>query len=394
MHRQRSVFPRFIDPRLASLVLIAAIAACGDDAASPSTGDSGTIADASADGAVDGGQSIDCSGATIAIDKAVCAANAYLASLPDAQRTAAQLPFTDAVAKTRWSNLPGKTRNGPKFGTLSATSRTAALAVARSVLTDAGYEDFVGVLAGDDYLGTLSGGGGGGGGGMYSSDQYSLAIFGTPSATGDWMIQVGGHHMAYNVTFKAGIGYPTPHHLGVEPKTAFVVNGVTYQPLTAEWEAFVAALKGLSATDLSAAYLTGQFADVVVGPVEYEKGVYATASFPSGANRKGVLVSSLDASQKALVIAAISQWVRDYDPAIADPLLADYTSEAALADTYLAWGGNQASGVDPDVSGTYLRIDGPRLWLELSCQSGVVVAGKTHFHSIYRDKEMDYGKSL
>ena len=155
MHRQRSVFPRFIDPRLASLVVIAAIAACGDDAASPSTGDSGTIADAS-----DGGQSIDCSGATTAIDKAVCAANAYLASLPDAQRTAAQLPFTDAVAKTRWSNLPGKTRNGPKFGTLSATSRTAALAVARSVLTDAGYEDFVGVLAGDDYLGTLSGGGG------------------------------------------------------------------------------------------------------------------------------------------------------------------------------------------------------------------------------------------
>ena len=39
---------------------------------------------------------------------------------------------------------------------------------------------------------------------------------------------------------------------------------------------------------------------------------------------------------------------------------------------------------------TYLRIDGPRLWLELSCQAGVVIPNISHFHTIYRDKRYDY----
>jgi hypothetical protein len=60
----------------------------------------------------------------------------------------------------------------------------------------------------------------------------------------------------------------------------------------------------------------------------------------------------------------------------------------------VAWGGTEASGVDVDVDGTYMRIDGPRVWIELACQAGVVIQGKTHFHSIYRDKQYDYGNTL
>jgi hypothetical protein len=173
------------------------------------------------------------------------------------------------------------------------------------------------------------------------------------------------------------------------------VNGATYAPLADEGTTFAAAFKSLEATQLAAAFLSGQtFGDVVVGPVEYAKGTYATASFPAGANRRGVLVSTLTTAQQALVTAAIEQWVRDFDPAVADPLVAAYTTPAAFADTYLAWGGTEASGVDVDVNGTYMRLDGPRLWLEVACQAGVVIQGKSHYHTIYRDKELDYGKSL
>lgn len=123
-------------------------------------------------------------------------------------------------------------------------------------------------------------------------------------------------------------------------------------------------------------------------------GTRPTSKYPSGSNRTGVLVSSLSAEQQTQVKAAIEQWVRDYDPAIADALMAEYTSESAFADTYIAWGGTQASGPNPDVAGTYFRIDGPRLWIEVACQSGVIISGQTHYHTIFRDKQMDYGNSL
>lgn len=367
------------------------ITACGTTAGTTSSSSSGgSTGDAST---ADVTNPVDCSSATTTVEKAVCAANGYLALLSDTQRASSSFAFTDAVAKTRWSNLPGVNRNGVKLSALTAEQRAAALGVARAVLTDDGYADLVGVLAADDYLGTQ--GGGGPGGGSYSSGNYSVAIIGTPSATGSWMIQLGGHHMAYNVTFVAGVGYPTPNHLGVEPKASFTVNGAAYTPLSDEGAAMVAAFQSLDAATLGSAYLAGQtFADVLLGPDEYGTGTYPTASYPAGANRTGVLVSSLSASQKALVTAAVQQWVADFDPAIADPLLAEYTSDAAYADTYVAWGGTQASGVDPDVNGTYMRIDGPRLWIEISCQNGVVIQGQTHYHTIYRDKLMDYGKSL
>ncbi len=344
-----------------------------------------------------GSATADCSSATTHLEKIVCASKAFLATLTEDQKAATVYAWTDSKAKTTWSNLPGVTRNGPAFSTLSAESLAAAKNVAKVLLSDEGYSDFEGVLAADDYLGSLGGSGppGGGGGSTYSAGNYHIAFIGTPSTTSDWMLQIGGHHLAYNITYVGGVGYPTPNHIGTEPKAAFTINNATYSPLSDEGTALFAVFNSLSSTQLAAAYLSGQtFADVLIGPDEYATGTYPSDKYPAGTNRTGVLVSSLSDEQKALVVAAIKQWSADYDPAIADSLLAAYTSDAAYGDTLLAWGGDQTKGVDPDQNGTYLRLDGPRLWLELSCQNGVVISGKTHFHSIFRDKAMDYGASL
>lgn len=406
------LFSRFI--QLAFWGSVLCVGACGgDDDAAGSAGSAGATAGSAgsagaAAGSAGSAGATDCSSATTHIDKVVCASNAFLATLSETEKTSVQYAWTDSVAKTRWSNLPGVQRNGLQFGNLSATSLAAAKAIADVVLTDAGYADFVGVLAADDYLGSYNGGSstggpgaggpgagpGGGGGSTYSSNNYYIAFIGTPSATGDWMLQIGGHHMAYNITYLAGVGYPTPNHIGAEPKGSFTVNGNTYTPLDDEGSAFFAVFNALSSTELASAYLQGQtFADVLVGPDEYQTGTYAD-SFPTGANRKGVLVSTLSDAQKSLVLAAMKEWVNDFEPEIADALLAAYTTDDAYADTYVAWGGTQASGVNPDVNGTYLRIDGPRVWIELSAQGGVVIQGKTHFHTIFRDKSFDYGHSL
>jgi hypothetical protein len=377
------------------MVAVLAAGGCGDDAAATADGGASSGDDAAV---VDGGTAspdatpVDCSSATTQIEKVVCASEAFEATLSDSEKATLLYDFTDATAKTTWSNLPGVTRNGLEFSNLSATSLAAAKALAETVLSADGYADFTGVLAADDYLNS-QGSGGGPGGGAYGSGNYYVAFIGTPSTTGDWMLQLGGHHMAFNITYVGGVGYPVPNHLGVEPKASFTVDSETFEPMGEEGAAISGIFTGMSSAELASAYLSGQtFADVLIGP---DNGSGAQPDdYPTGTNRKGVLVSSLSSAKQALVTAAIRQWVADYGSDIADPLMADYTTASAYADTYVAWGGTQASGPDVDVGGTYFRIDGPRLWIEVACQNGVVIQGKTHYHSVFRDKAMDYGDSL
>ncbi|OJH39344.1 DUF3500 domain-containing protein [Cystobacter ferrugineus] len=370
-------------------------------------------------------QPVDCSGATSHSEKVVCAANAFMATLSDSEREALLHDWSDSAAKTVWSNLPGVTRNGLALGDLDEDSRAAALAVAEQVMSAEGYEELKAILAADDYLGTQGGGGGGGGGppdggggppgggrpdggggpppgggfpgggggGGYSSDNYSIAFIGTPSVTGDWMLQLGGHHLAINVTYRNGVASPTPNFIGVEPQT-WTSGGITYSPLTDERIAVFGIFDSFTEAQKASARITnnGQpvvYGDVTVGP-DNGSGVYPT-DYPTGADRVGVLVSSLPAEQQALVTAAISAWVKDYSPGISEALLAEYTSAAAYADTYVAWAGDQ---LDPNVNGSYVRIDGPRVWIEFACQTGVVFRDQIHFHTILRDKTMDYGQGL
>jgi hypothetical protein len=360
----------------------------GGGAAGGSTTSSSTTSTTST-GGVDAG--VDCTQATTTLEKAVCAANALLATVPASQLSQVSLAYSDDVSRTKWSNLPVqlKPRAGVQMGSLDSASQAAALALMKVVLSSAGLDTFDGIRAADDYLATMAGG--------YGAGLYSIAIFGTPSVTGDWEVLFGGHHMAFRVTYAGGVAYATPNHLGVEPKAEFTQNGNTYAPLADESAAMVAVFDSLSSSDLATAYLSGQtFMDVLVGPVEYATGSSASAKakYPTGASRTGVLVSSLSASQQALVTAAIEGWVRNFEASIADELVADYTSAAAYADTYVAFAGPNATFVDVDTSGTYMRIDGPRVWIEVACQGGIVIQGKTHYHTIYRDKQFDYGGSL
>jgi hypothetical protein len=62
-------------------------------------------------------------------------------------------------------------------------------------------------------------------------------------------------------------------------------------------------------------------------------------------------------------------------------------SDTALASTYVAYAG---SG-DVTTSGSYIRVDGPRVWIEFSVQRGVIFSSDIHFHTIWRDKVGDYG---
>jgi hypothetical protein len=319
--------------------------------------------------------------------------------------TAAQLN----VYKTDWSNLPpgaiSFSRPGITLSQLTTSAQVSAFnTLAQTALSAAGYTDYQGVLAADDYLGYTQNANG------YGAGLYHVAFVGTPSETGLWTLMFGGHHMAFNITFNQGCAYPTPHHIGVEPRTAFTANTATsynfytagtYTVLASKAAAMVAIFSNLGSSELSSAFLTGQtFSDILIGPVEANTGSYAnvTTKFTaiSSSSTRGVLVSSLSASEQSYVTAAIEQYLNDYDSTTASRLLSDY--QGAYGSTYVAWanaaGSFSSSGPDVTTSGTYMRIDGPRVWIEIAVQNGIVIQGQTHYHMMFRDKTYDYYNEL
>jgi len=314
-----------------------------------------------------------CTSATSVAAKVACLADAFKATLTAAQVASLQIPLTKANA-IKWSNLPGgvSIRNGIEFSTLNATQLAAAnavIAVASGTTSDEGYAEFTQIRAADDYLGTTGGGNG------YSAGKYIIAFLGTPSATGTWMLQFGGHHYAQNITFNAGnVVSITPSHQGIEP-TSWTSNGLTYAPLKAEYDAMKALLVSLSSTELAAAKLSATFSDVLLGPNK-------DGQFP--ATKQGLAVSGLTTAQKQLVLNAMKPWLQDADDATGTAMLALYESE--LNSTYIAYSGNASLTANAD----YVRIDGPSVWIEFVCQSGVVIRDQIHYHTVFRDHTRDY----
>lgn len=358
-------------------------------AALPTTNCSCTNSSAAAGITVDGDVTTDaatgCASEATAQARVACAANALLA-LSDT--SGAQFAYDDFESRTLWNNLPIdlKPRAGVQLGALSTGSLAAALDVIRLAMAEDGKDTATGLLRADDLLAETESG--------YGSGLYSLAIFGEPSADGSFALMFGGHHMGYNFTYTGSGTSFTPQHLGAEPKNEFTLDAATYAPMTSKGDAFFSVYDALSSDERTTAYLSGQsFSDVVVAPdLDYGKGSGRTSAdaYPTGSSRTGLLVSEMSADTQALVVAVIEAWAAQADAEVADALVADYTSAEAFADTYFAWGGS-SSGPDRDASGSYFRIDGPRVWIELVAQNGIVYRDETHYHSIFRDKTFDYG---
>lgn len=315
-----------------------------------------------------------CTAGTSAPARATCsAAESFLTTLSPTQKSGVQYAFDRTTAASKWSNLPcgAGCNNGLQFSTLSPTQLEAALAVAQAALSNAGYGTFHGIRMADDFLGSL------GPGSVYDSGIYFIAFIGTPSSTGEWILQLGGHHYALNFYYHGSVESPTPYFTGMNPST-FTLGGQTYTPLKPKVDVMVAMIAGLAATQRAAAKLTGTFGDVLLGPGDDD-------SFPTPS---GLRVSTLSATQQALVVDAMEAWVNDTPSGVASDFLAAYTSSSALENTFVGWAGN-----NPNLAsqGSYIRIDGPRAWMEIVVQGPAAIPGQVHYHAIWRDEALDYG---
>jgi hypothetical protein len=319
--------------------------------------------------------------------KVVAAANAFLATLSDAERARCMFGFTSSQ-RTGWSNLPSGIfqRNGMRVGDMTSQQREAALALVAAALSREGYQKVTDIMNGDEVLknggggrtggrqgGAGPGGAGGRGGGVrFGRDEYYIALLGAPSATAPWMIQFGGHHLAINVTVVGPNDVMTPSLPAAQP-AKYTLNGQTIRPLGHENDKGFALINALNAAQQKQAILPYEVTDLVLGPGADGKVI----------EPEGILASALDAGQQALLLDIVHEWVGILNDEAAAAKMAEIKTN--LPRTYFAWSGTTRNG-----GLAYYRIQGPTLVIEYAPQQGDL----DHIHTIYRDPTNDYGAKL
>jgi len=314
--------------------------------------------------------------------RVVEAANAFLATLSDAERAKATFGFASAQ-RTGWSNLPSGIfqRNGLRFGDITSRQREAALALVAAALSRSGYQKVTDIMNADEVLknrgggrtgGRPGGGGAGRGGIQFGLDEYYLALLGAPSVTAPWMIQFGGHHLAINVTVVGPDNVMTPSLPATQP-ARYVLNGQTIRPLGNENDKGFALINALDAAQQKQAILEYKVSDLVLGPGTDGKVIQP----------EGILASAMNATQQSLLLDVVHEWVGILNDGAAAAKMAEI--KANLPRTYFAWSGSTTNG-----GLAYYRIQGPTVVIEYAPQQGDV----DHIHTIYRDPTNDYGAKL
>jgi hypothetical protein len=227
----------------------------------------------------------------------------------------------------------------------------------------------------------------------WSSGNYYIALLGRPSTSTPWMLKVGGHHLAYNFTFNGRLPGATPLFFGTEP-IKFVANGRPVEPMRAQFGALAALASAVSA--YPAAHLTGTFTDVVKGvavsfvPGQPPIGGNDTGfpmEYPTGTFGRGVRYTEISPQVEELVRRAIETYTALPADHLSRQLLDTYESKESLAETFIGYSGS----ADLSINNSYVRIDGPRIWMEFVVQPAVAFPKQLHYHALWRDKLADYG---
>ena len=298
------------------------------------------------------------------------AALAFREVLSDEQASALTLPI-DSPLRGNWSNLPAGMvdfdHNGVRIGDLTAEQVLRLYDVLAAALGPHGYDTVTEVVAAEAVLaqslwarvGSLS------------EENYWLAFFGEPSATGAWGWQFGGHHLAVNGSFAGGKATSlSPTFLGAEP-AAFTLAGVDAAPLADELEAGRAVMRALP-EELRA--------EATIGPSRMQAGAGRDGRIPE---LRGSAVANWPDEPRALLLQTILHWVALQPPEHAASRMAEL--EESVHDLHFAWHG----ALDESDEDTYFHIQGPTLIIEFTIED---IGEGGHFHSVYRDPTNEYGR--
>jgi len=308
------------------------------------------------------------------------AATAFLASLTDAQR--ARTLFTvDDLEWRKWNNVHRYARQGVSFREMTPSQRDHAFGLLRSALSAKGLQLSRDIMRLNGYLAAVRDNFE-----EYGDDLYWLTVMGTPSPTEPWGWQLDGHHLIVNYFVLGDQVVMTPTFMGSEPVRVDTGAYAGTAVLQAEQERGLALMTALSPEQRRVATIMEQkTGNNALGQAFRDNLVLDYA---------GIRGSALTDSQRALLLAAIGEYVGNMDAGHARVKMDEV--RAHLDDTYFAWIG----AVGPDAV-FYYRIQSPVILIEFDHESPVALPGprgvptRAHVHTVVRTPNgNDYGKDL
>ena len=314
-------------------------------------------------------------------------ARAFLASLSQQQRDAAEYAFDADADRTRWSNLPASMvqRIGVRLGDLTDEQRRTLHGLLRASTSSQGYQKIAGVIRLDEVLHDEASAAVASGERRlperllesWTSANYWISFFGQPGDPA-WGWMINGHHLAASFTVVGDRIAFTPLFLGAEPYEIERGLEAGWRVLANEGERGWRLLQVLDHDQRARAVLADDIPpDVLTGPGR--KG--ALSEFA------GIRASELSETQLALLWELIEEYTANADRAAADAQL-DAIRADGLDALRFAWIGP----TDDRAARYYYRIHGPSILVEYIVEEGVGGDAANHVHTIMRDPGNDYGE--
>ena len=291
-------------------------------------------------------------------------ANAFLESLDDDQRKLVSRELKHPERR-KWTNLPQWESDALPLGKCNAEQVKAFCDMLANLLSESGYNKVCNIMLADDQL--LGGRSRGG----IGTETFDVTLFGTPSSTKPWGLQIDGHHLGLNLSIEGETVTNAPSFIGTQPEI-FQIAEEEYRPMADENDVAFKLVNSLSAEQKAQAVLDEKRGGLIAGPGKDEV-----------PNLPGIECSTFDELQEKMVLQLISQWINDLPPQLAEKRMKQI--EAELDQTRFGWKGPLRNG-----SAITYTIQGPSLIIEYTAQDDEA----SHIHSIYRDPTNKYGGQL
>ena len=298
------------------------------------------------------------------------AAKAFLATLNPDQKQRASFTFEDAERKN-WHFIP-RQRQGLPLKEMTQEQRLVAQALLTSGLSSRGASKAFSIMSLEALLAELERGQSGKP--VRDPELYFFSIFGTPSRDKPWGWRVEGHHLSLNFACSGNGASATPSFYGTNPGEVRQGPRSGLRVLGREEDLGRKLLTSLSPEQKSQALLSSTAPKDILNDPKRE----------SYTDAEGLPVSAMRPEQVRLLEEILREYLGRHRPEIESSEW-ERIHQTDWSSVRFAWAGGSERG-----QGHYYRIQGKTFILEYDNTQNE----GNHPHSIWRDRERDFGDDL
>ncbi|MBL87501.1 MAG: hypothetical protein CMO82_12675 [Winogradskyella sp.] len=310
--------------------------------------------------------------------------NEFLLTLSEDEKKEVLRDFNDSL-RTKWTNLPIglAKRPGKKFGDLSDEAKIKFHEVLTTIFSSQGYLKTTSIMQLDDMLNArvdeaieknlikkenipkikaLD----------WDYNNYFISIWGNPNLQIPWSIKFEGHHLSINLTIiKEKISF-TPMFVGADPALIPSTKHVGLRVLSKEEDYGIKLINSFDESQQKIATLSQEVPkDIITNPSNNQRIT----------EYQGIKANALTKDQKKILMLLIKEFINNLEYEKSNKYLLEI-EEKGLDEIYFAWIGSYKKR-EPN----YYIINGPNFIIEYDNTGN-------HIHSIWREKDNDFGEDL